>query len=112
MRFLFAVAVLRVAVGGNRGCPAAVAILDQVAIPAMPLSLKVLLENLLRHEDCASVTADDIEALASPRVAAGATGRPRSRRAGTLMQDFTGPDHRRPGWRAVPVAHGVAHRPT
>ena len=32
-------------------------------ISRLPLSLKVLLENLLRHEDGASVRAEDIEAL-------------------------------------------------
>jgi len=30
----------------------------------LPMSLKVLLENLLRHEDGVSVTAEDIRALA------------------------------------------------
>ena len=30
----------------------------------LPFSLKVLLENLLRHEDGVTVTADDIKALA------------------------------------------------
>ncbi len=36
-----------------------------VALDRMPVSLKVLLENLLRHEDGVTVTADDIAALAS-----------------------------------------------
>ena len=31
---------------------------------SLPFSLKVLLENLLRTEDGANITADDIEALA------------------------------------------------
>ena len=31
----------------------------------LPYSLKILLENLLRHEDGISVTAEDIAALAS-----------------------------------------------
>ena len=31
----------------------------------LPYSLKVLLENLLRHEDGVSVTADDIQAMAN-----------------------------------------------
>ena len=33
-------------------------------ISKLPFSLKVLLENLLRHEDGASVTVDDIRACA------------------------------------------------
>jgi len=33
-------------------------------IARLPFSLKILLENLLRHEDGASVTADDIKFLA------------------------------------------------
>ena len=36
-----------------------------VNLDQMPVSLKVLLENLLRHEDGVTVTADDIAALAS-----------------------------------------------
>ncbi|MEA2134807.1 MAG: aconitate hydratase, partial [Solirubrobacteraceae bacterium] len=34
-------------------------------VARLPFSLKVLLENLLRNEDGESVTAEDIEALAS-----------------------------------------------
>ena len=39
----------------------------------LPFSLKVLLENVLRHEDGATVTGDDVEALArwSPASASG-----------------------------------------
>ena len=33
--------------------------------PACPFSLKILLENLLRHEDGLSVTKDDVAALAA-----------------------------------------------
>src|SRR5580658_4115239 len=35
-----------------------------VALDRMPVSLKVLLENLVRHEDGVTVTADDVAALA------------------------------------------------
>ncbi len=35
-----------------------------IELGRMPVSLKVLLENLLRHEDAVTVTADDIAALA------------------------------------------------
>ena len=56
----------------------------------LPFSLKILLENLLRHEDGANVTASDIEALA--RWDAGAV--PSTEIAFTpsrvLLQDFTG----------------------
>ncbi|MBM3704861.1 MAG: hypothetical protein FJW54_07400, partial [Actinobacteria bacterium] len=31
----------------------------------LPFSLKILLENLLRHEDGANITADQIKALAN-----------------------------------------------
>ena len=34
-------------------------------VSRLPFSLKILLENLLRHEDGVTVTADDIKALAS-----------------------------------------------
>ena len=34
-------------------------------ISALPFSLKVLLENLLRYEDSSTVTADDVKALAN-----------------------------------------------
>ncbi len=34
-------------------------------ISRLPFSLKVLLENLLRHEDGRTVTADDIRAMAA-----------------------------------------------
>ena len=34
-------------------------------ISRLPFSLKVLLENLLRHEDANSVTVDDITAMAA-----------------------------------------------
>jgi len=60
------------------------------ALAKLPYSLKILLENLLRHEDGESVTLDDIQALAdwtktrsSPREIA-------YRPARVLMQDFTG----------------------
>jgi len=34
-------------------------------VSRLPFSIKVLLENLLRHEDGTTVTADDIRALAN-----------------------------------------------
>ncbi len=59
-------------------------------VSGLPFSLKVMLENLLRHEDGESVSAEDIRALA------GSVSGPRSEReiafrpARVLMQDFTG----------------------
>jgi aconitate hydratase len=59
----------------------------------LPFSLKVLLENLLRHEDHRFVHADDIRALATwdPTSAAGASEKEISfMPARVLLQDFTG----------------------
>ena len=44
----------------------------------LPYSLRILLENLLRHEDGANVTADDIRALADRCRAATEAGTPRA----------------------------------
>ena len=60
-------------------------------IASLPFSLKVLLENLLRHEDGRTVTADDIRGVARvARRSARATARSPSARRACLMQDFTG----------------------
>ncbi len=61
-----------------------------VDLTALPLSLKVLFENLLRYEDGRTVTVADIKAMASwlkrRKVAREIAYRP----ARVLMQDFTG----------------------
>jgi aconitate hydratase len=58
-------------------------------VDGLPFSLKVLLENLLRHEDGETVTADDVTALAE--WAGGGADRELSfMPARILMQDFTG----------------------
>jgi aconitate hydratase len=58
-------------------------------VDRLPFSMKVLLENLLRHEDGVSVTADDVQALA--RWSGGGTDREIAfMPARVLMQDFTG----------------------
>lgn len=60
------------------------------AVSRLPFALRVLLENLLRHEDGVTVTASDIEALVKwdPK------GKPSTeiafRPGRVLMQDFTG----------------------
>ncbi|MDR3436352.1 aconitate hydratase AcnA [Telmatospirillum sp.] len=56
----------------------------------LPASLKVLLENLLRHEDGRTVSVDDIKALAARGTAPGAEREIAFRPARVLMQDFTG----------------------
>ena len=59
-------------------------------VSRLPVSLKILLENLLRFEDAVTVTSDDIRALgdwvANPPDAQEIAYRP----ARVLMQDFTG----------------------
>ena len=60
-------------------------------ISALPYSLKVILENLLRNEDGTSVGEDDLKALAAWVDNRGATQHEISfRPARVLMQDFTG----------------------
>ncbi len=56
----------------------------------LPFSLKVLLENLLRHEDGRTVTSEDITALAGWLKAKKADRELAYRPARVLMQDFTG----------------------
>ncbi len=60
-------------------------------ISRLPVSMKVLLENLLRNEDGTSVTEDDLKAVAAWVDNKGATQHEISfRPARVLMQDFTG----------------------
>jgi len=61
-------------------------------VDRLPFSLKVLLENLLRHEDDHFVHADDIRALAGwdPGKSSGAEKEVSFMPARVLMQDFTG----------------------
>jgi aconitate hydratase len=59
-------------------------------ITALPYSLKVLLENLLRFEDGQTVTADDIRAMADWLKTQNSTREIAFRPARVLMQDFTG----------------------
>ena len=63
---------------------------EQIDISRLPFSLKILLENLLRHEDGVDITRGDIEALAGwdPKA------KPETEIAFTpsrvVLQDFTG----------------------
>ncbi|MBE3134780.1 MAG: aconitate hydratase, partial [Acidobacteria bacterium] len=59
-------------------------------VPRLPYSLKVLLENLLRHEDGAAVSAGDIKTLANWNPAAGGQKEIAFTPARVLLQDFTG----------------------
>jgi aconitate hydratase len=56
----------------------------------LPFSLKVLLENLLRHEDGRTVTADDVQAVADWLQLKTSSREIAYRPARVLMQDFTG----------------------
>src|SRR4028118_1571368 len=56
----------------------------------LPYSLKVLLENLLRTEDGANITADHVRALAGWDPAAEPDTEIQFTPARVLMQDFTG----------------------
>jgi aconitate hydratase len=56
----------------------------------LPFSLRILLENLLRHEDGSSVTADDIRFLACWDAKAEPSREIAYMPARVLMQDFTG----------------------
>jgi aconitate hydratase len=59
-------------------------------VDSLPFSLKVLLENLLRTEDGADITADDIRALAGWDADAQPDKEIQFTPARVIMQDFTG----------------------
>ena len=59
-------------------------------ISSLPFSLKVLLENLLRHEDGRTITADDIKGVALWLEQKKSDREIAFRPARVLMQDFTG----------------------
>ena len=61
-----------------------------IQLDRLPYSLRILLENLLRHEDGKSVTADDIEFLARWDAKAEPSREIAYMPARVLMQDFTG----------------------
>src|SRR5664280_283308 len=73
------------------------ALADQFDVARLPYSIKVILENLLRHEDGLAVTASDIEAVAGWGISPGRHGVGGSDSAEialtperVLMQDLTG----------------------
>ncbi len=81
------------AVGDRRYTVYRLDALRQIAgsgVDRLPLSLKILLENLLRGEDGAFVHAGDIETLATWDVRAGVEKEIAFRTSRVLLQDFTG----------------------
>ncbi len=60
------------------------------SIERLPFSLRILLENLLRHEDGRTVTRDDIEALVNWQPKAAPDKEIAFMPARVLLQDFTG----------------------
>jgi aconitate hydratase len=61
-----------------------------INLPRLPFCLRILLENLLRHEDGRTVTADDIRFLAHWSPTAEPSREIAFMPARVLMQDFTG----------------------
>src|SRR5262245_19497403 len=59
-------------------------------VATLPYSLRILLENLLRHEDGRTVTKDDIAAVAAWDPRRPSAHEVQLRPARVLMQDFTG----------------------
>src|SRR3981189_3631722 len=66
------------------------ALQDGFDVARLPYSIKILLENVLRHEDGVNVRADDVEALARWDATATPTREIAFAPARILMQDFTG----------------------
>jgi len=63
---------------------------DGLDVESLPYSLKILLENLLRNEDGANITGDDIVALAGWDPQADPSKEIQFTPARVIMQDFTG----------------------
>jgi len=63
---------------------------DKFPVAKLPFAQKILLENLLRHEDGVNVTREDIEALAAWDAKATPDREIAFTPARVLMQDFTG----------------------
>src|SRR5262249_54495052 len=59
-------------------------------VERLPMSLKVLLENLLRYEDGRTVSVDDVKAMAAWLTTKTSDREIAYRPARVLMQDFTG----------------------
>ena len=59
-------------------------------LAALPYSIRILLENLLRNEDGENITADDIRAIAAYDPSVAPTEEILFTPARVLLQDFTG----------------------
>ena len=59
-------------------------------IDKLPFTLKILLENLLRHEDGRSVNVEDVQAVVDWQKEKRSTAEIAYRPARVLLQDFTG----------------------
>ena len=66
------------------------ALADEGNVAHLPFSLKILLENLLRHEDEINITRDDIKALVNWNPNTDLNTEIAFTPARVLMQDFTG----------------------
>ena len=80
----------RLAVGDRSFDYFSLAALEQYRVGRLPYALKILLENLLRHEDGATVKRDDVIALASVDPHKPAAREIAFTPARVIMQDFTG----------------------
>jgi len=81
------------AVGGRSVDFYSLPVLEKAGFPEiarLPYSMKILLENLLRHEDGRFVKAADVEALAGWDLKSGAPREISFAPARVLLQDFTG----------------------
>ncbi len=80
------------AVGGDKHRIARLEALERAGLPVarLPFALRILLENLLRHEDGNTVTGGDIEALSKWEAKADPATEIAYRPARVLLQDFTG----------------------
>jgi aconitate hydratase len=77
-------------VGGTNYGLVRLAVFDELGARGLPYSLRVLLENLARHEDGIVVTADDIAAMAAWSPGAVGSREVAFNPERVLMQDFTG----------------------
>ena len=66
------------------------AVADRIDLPSLPVTVKVLLENLLRHAGRGVVRTDDVETLLSWRPGVAAEAEIPFMPARVLLQDFTG----------------------
>src|SRR5512134_1416440 len=66
------------------------ALQSQYDVARLPYTLRILLENVLRHEDGETVTADDVEAVARWDAPSEPHDEISFTPARVLLQDFTG----------------------